>query len=92
MKKFLDFSLYSVTGRNSKLTMEKFTALHHTTDAFLELIKYCIEELKMQFILPGKFQTDHLEERFGQYQQFSGDQYNLLIQQAIECEKKLEGH
>ena len=33
--------------------------------ALLELTKYCIEELKMQYILPGKVQTDHLETRLG---------------------------
>ena len=54
---------------------------------FLEITKYCLEELKMQFILPGKFQTDHLEARFGQYQQLSGDQDNISIQQVFECEK-----
>lgn len=77
----------SISGRNGKLTKETITALHHTTYAFLELTKYCIEELKMLYILPGKFQTDHLEARFGQYQQLTGDQYNILIQQVFECEK-----
>ena len=51
-------------NKNGKLT---FTALLHTTYAFLELIKYFIEELKMLYILLGKFQTDYLEEKFGQY-------------------------
>ena len=44
----------------------------------------------MQYILPGKFQTDNLEARFGQYRQLSGDQYNISIQQVFEWEKKLE--
>ena len=30
----------------------------------LELTKYCIEKLKMLYIIPDKFQTDHLEESF----------------------------
>ena len=78
----------SISGRNGILTKDTFTALHYTTYEFLELTKYCIEELKMQYILPGKFQTDHLEVRFGQHQQFSGDQYNISIQQVFKCEKK----
>ena len=78
----------SISGRNGKLTKETFTALHHTTYAFLELTRYCIEELKMQYILPSKFQTDHIEARFGPYQQLSGDQYNISIQQVFEYEKK----
>ena len=64
--------------------------MHHTTYAFLELTKYCIEELKMLYLLPGKFQTDQLEAKFCQYRQISGDQYNISIQQVFECEKKLE--
>ena len=80
----------SISGRNGKLTKETFTALHHTTYAFLELTKYSLEELKMQYILLGEFQTDPLEARFGQYQQRSGDQYNISIQKVFECEKKLE--
>ena len=74
----------SIYGRN-KLTNETFIALHHTTYAFLELTNYCIEELKIQYILPNKFQTDHLVVRFGQYRQFSWDKYS--IQQVFECEK-----
>ncbi len=57
----------SIFGKNGKLTKETFIALHHTTYAFLELTKYCIEELKMPYILDGKFRTDQLEVGFGQY-------------------------
>ena len=74
-------SLNSISGRNGKLTKKTFIALHHTTYSFLELAKDCIEELKMQYILPGKFQTDHLEARFGQYRQLNGNQ------QVFVCEK-----
>ena len=42
----------------------------------------------MVYMLPGKFQTDHLEARFGQYRQLSGDQYNISICQVFDCEKK----
>ena len=34
---------------------ETFTALLYTTYAFLELTMYCIKELKMLYVLPGKF-------------------------------------
>ena len=79
----------NIPGKSGKLTKEIFTALHHTTHAILELTQYCKEELKIVYILPGKFQTDHLEARFGQYRQLSGDQYNISIHQVFECEKKL---
>ena len=79
----------SISGRNGKLIKEIFTALHHTTFAFLELTNYCIEEMKMLYILAGKFQTDHLETRFAQYRQLVGDQYNISIRQVFESEKKI---
>ena len=41
----------------------------------------------MLYILPGKFQTDHLEARFGQYQQLNRNQYNILKRQVFEYEK-----
>ena len=44
-----------VTG---KLINETFTALKHTTTAILHVTDYCINELNMKYILPGKFQTD----------------------------------
>ena len=79
----------SIPGNIGKLTKETYTALHHTTHAMIELTNYCIEELKMQYILPGKFQTDDLEARFGQYRQLSGGQYNISVRQVFECEKKI---
>ena len=59
-------SWISISGINGKLTKETFTALYHKTYAFLEPTKYDVEELKMPNTLPGKFQTDYLEARFGQ--------------------------
>ena len=50
-----------MTGITGKLTNETFTALKHATTAILQLTDYCIHELKMKYILTGKFQTDQLE-------------------------------
>ena len=74
---------------NGNLTRETFTALKHTTHAIIELTDYCISELKMDYILTGKFQTDNLEERFSKYRQLSGGNYNISIRQVFESEKKL---
>ena len=54
-----------ISGTNIKFTTKTFTTLHYTT-YIIKQNKYCIEELKILYILPGKFQTDHLEARFGQ--------------------------
>lgn len=71
-----------------KLTKETFTALKHTTQAMLELTSYCINELKLKYVLPGMFQTDNLEDRLGKYHQLAGAQYNISVRQMFECEKK----
>ncbi|XP_064093175.1 uncharacterized protein LOC135205849 [Macrobrachium nipponense] len=71
------------------LTKETFTALKHTTNAMLEVTKYCLTEFHMEYVLTGKFQTDNLESRFGQYRQLAGGHYNISVRQVFECEKKL---
>ena len=40
-------------------------------------------------MLLGKFQTDCLEARFGQYRQLAGAKYDISLRQLYECEKKL---
>ncbi|XP_035233690.1 uncharacterized protein LOC118205512 [Stegodyphus dumicola] len=71
------------------LTKETHAALKQTTYGILELTRYCVEELGMKYILPGKIQTDALEARFGKYRQLSGSQYHISMRQLLECEKKL---
>ena len=43
----------------------------------------------MEYVLTGKFQTDNLENRFGQYRQMAGGNYNITITQVMESERKL---
>lgn len=76
-------------GQGGKLTRETFGALRHTTHGIIEITRYCIKELKLDYILTAKFQTDKLEARFGQYRQLAGGNYNISIRQVYECEKKL---
>jgi hypothetical protein len=71
------------------LTKETHLAITHTTHALTEMAKYCINELKMNYFLCGKVQTDTLEERFGKYRYLAGCQYNVSIRQIFECETKL---
>ena len=72
-----------------KLTKETFGALIHTTDALLEISEYCLQVLGAKYVLLGKFQTDSLEFRFGQYRQLAGGKYDVSLRQVYECEKKL---
>jgi hypothetical protein len=39
--------------------------------------------------VPGKVQTDSLEDRFGRYTQLSGSQYHVSLRQIFESENKL---
>ena len=88
---FLDWltTWQSTSTSAGKLTRETFTALQHSTYALLELASYCTDELGAKYVLLGKFQTDSLEARFGQYRQLSGGKYDISIRQVYEVEKKL---
>ena len=69
---------FTVAG--GRLTKETFSALSHTTHALLEIAEYCITELGAKYVLLGKFQTDSLEARFGQYRQLSLLAVNTMFQ------------
>ncbi|KAG0410260.1 hypothetical protein HPB47_012621 [Ixodes persulcatus] len=53
------------------------------------VIRYCFEELGLNYVLLGKIQTDGLEDRFGKYRQLAGSQYHVYIRQIYEGENKL---
>ena len=72
-----------------KLPKETFSALMHTTHALLEISDYCFNERGAKFVLLARFQTDSLKSCFGQYRQFAEGNYDVLIRQVYECERKL---
>lgn len=72
-----------------KLSTQTHTALYHTIYGMLEISKYCFNELKMNYVLLGKLQTDPLEHRFGKYRQLAGGQYHISLRQLYESEKRL---
>jgi hypothetical protein len=55
----------------------------------MQLTEFCTGELIWSYLLPGKFQTDTLESRFGQYRQLAGGQYHVSVRQIFEVEKKI---
>ena len=57
---------------------------------FLSTEEYLCTHLNFKYVLLGKFQTDDLEARFGQYRQMSGAHYNISVAQVVESEKKLK--
>ncbi|KAJ8874184.1 hypothetical protein PR048_025026 [Dryococelus australis] len=76
-------------GNGSIEFLENMLTLTHTTHAILELAKYCMAELNFSCFLPGKIQTDPLEERFAKYRMLAGSQYNTSVRQVFECEANL---
>nr|CAH7764584.1 unnamed protein product [Callosobruchus chinensis] len=76
-------------SNQNKMSSQTHTALTHTVYGLIEITKYCMEELNMNYVLLGKFQTDPLEHRFGKYRQLAGGHYNISIRQLYESEKRL---
>ncbi|XP_054713596.1 uncharacterized protein LOC129223056 [Uloborus diversus] len=49
-----------------------------------------IKEIKVdKYVLLGKYQTDPIEGRFGQYRQMHGGNYNISVDQIMKAEKRL---
>jgi len=78
------------TLRQCRLSNEMLFALKHTVATFVELINYLFADLRISYMLTGKFQTDCLEFRFSQYRQLSVANYHVSVQQLKESEKKLK--
>ena len=78
-----------IPGDCGKLSEETFTALWNTCYGLLSVADYCLSELGLNYVHLGKFQTDCLEARFGQYHQHPGGKYDIFLRQVFESEKKL---
>lgn len=91
LNKFIDQldTWEKIDCKKGKLTKETHQAPKLTTYCLLELCNYCIRELELQYILPGKIYTDSIEERFGKYRQIAGGQYHISIRQLFKTEIKL---
>lgn len=83
-----------IEQRQGVLTRETMFALKHTVATMISLSEYLLTTpvcgQLMKYIPLGKFQTDNLEFRFGQYRQMSGANYNVSVTQIMESEKKLK--
>ena len=54
------------------------------------MIKDLLEQQQFKYVLLGKFQTDNLEARFGQYIMLSGSNYLVSVNEVLQSEKKLK--
>ncbi|KAG4076498.1 hypothetical protein HA402_014462 [Bradysia odoriphaga] len=71
------------------LTRDTFDAAIITTEKMIELIEHSFKNYSISFFLPGKFQTNDLEWRFGRYRNLCGSNYLVSYKDILEAETKL---
>ena len=71
------------------LSADTFLALTHTLESLVLLVKYLFAMYDIKFVLCGKFQTDNLESRVGQYRQMSGGNSLVSVEEVLYNERKL---
>lgn len=79
----------NIENNNGRLTKDTYNAIRLSTETLIQIIPYCFEKIKIKFILPGKFQTDDLEKRFGRYRRLAGTNYHVSVTEVKESEKKI---
>ena len=72
------------------LTKDTYLSLSHTITTFVHLIHYLLTDCDMSYVHLGKFQTDNLKSRFGNYRQLSGSNYLVSVKEVLQSEKKLK--
>ncbi|ELU05167.1 hypothetical protein CAPTEDRAFT_214669 [Capitella teleta] len=83
---FIDWlGQWNAMNSNGKLTRETHSVISQTTSGLLKIANYCFANFNARFVLLGKFQTDSLEARFGQYRQLSQDGLPVLVYLAGYC-------
>ena len=78
------------TTKAGHLTEEAFTVLFHTVDTLVLLVKDLLDNHKLKYVMLGRFQTDNLEARFGQYRMLSGTNYLVSVKEVIQSEKQIK--
>ncbi|GBO13031.1 hypothetical protein AVEN_40191-1 [Araneus ventricosus] len=82
----------SISGQKKKLgklTSETLCSFEHTTNTIKDIIIHQLQSSTNSYVLTGKYQTDPLEGRFGQYRQLCGGNYSISVEQILQAEKKL---
>ena len=65
------------------LTSETYEAIVLTTKSTIAKIKYLLKDLKFQFVLTRKFNSDNIERTFSALRQANGGNYNMDAKAAI---------
>lgn len=77
---------WSSPGLISLSTMT-MPALRLTTTSLLCLIEQLLPNFS--YVLLGKFQSDVIESRFGEYRQLGGARYHVTVSDVLQAEKKI---
>lgn len=91
LKQFINWLvIWNENSEMKGLTKDTYKAIKQTTSCILKIIEIYLNTSKfnVQYILPGKFQTDALESRFSRYRRV-GDDYLISWTQARESETKI---
>ena len=71
-------------GKIGQLSKGTGFALKHTTSTLIKLCDYLLKHHNFHYGLLGKFQTNKLEDKFGQYRTMIGANYNVAVTQVME--------
>ena len=82
------FSSWSKTRSGLCLSQQTFQAMVLTLQAQAHLVTDLLQE-GYEFVIPAKFQSDPLEQRFSQYRQMSGGNCLVSLREVLNSEKTL---
>ena len=87
--KFIDWLRKWMASKKPGLSAQTFVASIQTTEAFIDLSNYLLDEKNLEFIILGNIQSDYLERRFSWYRQSSGGNYHISVLQILQSEKTI---
>ena len=76
-------------GKRCGLTHETSQAWVQTLRSLCLISEDLLSNFGFRFVLLGKFQSDPIEARFGNYRQLSGGNFFISLRQLLDGEKKL---
>ena len=78
------------SGPKHGLSVETFQAAKHSTSSLAEIAEYLLEKEDFSYVPLGKYQSDPLEGKFGQYRQMNGGNLFASVKQIVESERCLK--
>ena len=76
--------------KHGTLSNETMSALSHTLSVIIGLCSHLLHDLKFNYVMLARMQTDNLEFRFERYHQLAGSNFHVSVNQIVEGEKKLK--